>query len=284
MVGCNSDASSGGNGSGRPQGEFICDTTPEDCIEIFRGSYSGTYDGSASGTFSVYVAADGTVDGTVTDADGNTFSVTGSVDETGVIEFGSEETGTFTGVIDFDQNVTGDWSDGSGSGTFDGTFVSIDRVPATSGAGGSTSTASVSSTTGGSGGLPAVTYCDRTNAKAVECAVELTGECMEPANDVQRCEADCLLTLTCAEIEEAFPLLECASACTSSGERDYCLEYEDKLVECDKVDTVLLLDVCTTPATPTNACVWDCVLAASCEDFMAEEALIDGCSSACAAL
>jgi hypothetical protein len=129
-----------------------------------------------------------------------------------------------------------------------------------------------------------VTYCDRTNAKALECGVEVTGECTEPSDDVQRCEAECLLTLSCAEIEAALPLLECASECSSDGTRDYCLDYESKLTECDKSDTVLLLDICTTPATPENACTWDCVLEATCEEFMAEQALIDSCSADCAAL
>jgi len=282
MVGCNSDAGSKGSGSGRPQGEFVCDTTPEDCIEIFRGTYSGNYDGSENGTFSVYIAADGTVEGTVTDSSGNTFAVSGSVDETGVVEFGSEETGTFTGVIEFGGDVTGEWSGGPGSGGFDGTFVSIDPVTTTSGTGGATSTSSETTTTG-SGGSATMTYCDRTDAKAVECGVDTTG-CTEPSDDVERCQAECLLTLSCAELEEGFPLLDCLAACSSDGERDYCLEYENKLVECNKSDTVLLLDICTTPATPTNACVWGCVLAASCEDFMAEQALIDTCTTDCTAL
>jgi hypothetical protein len=281
--GCNNSTS--GNGASGPQGEFSCDTTPEDCIEIFQGSYEGTYQGDVTGTFSIYIAQDGTIDGTVTDSSGNVFMVSGSVDETGVVEFGSEETGTFSGVIDFDQNVSGSWSGGPGSGAFDGAFVSRDRVTTTSGAGGGGSTTTTTTSgAGGSGGTVAVTYCDRTNAKAVACGVDLTGECVEPVDDTQRCEAECLITLSCDEIAETFPLLDCISACSSDGTRDYCLEYQNKLVDCDKSDTALGIDICTTTATPRNACVWGCVLDASCEAFMAEQELIDSCTPGCADL
>ena len=282
LLACNSESKS--TGDDKPQGQFICQTTREDCIEIFQGTYSGTFSGDASGTWTVYIAPDGSIEGVVTDAEGNSFTVTGSVDETGVVVFTSEA-GTFQGSIDFDENVGGTWSGPPGSGSFTGSFVSRDReIPTTSttsaGAGGAASTAngtSGSTTTGGQ-----TNYCDRLTTKAVECDSVGEGECNEPTDDDQRCAAQCLLDLTCAQIEEGYPLLDCYSDCTAGGdERSYCLEYQDKLTECNKEDTLLLLEICDTPGTPEQTCVWDCVLEASCEAFMDEASLVQMCSSAC---
>ena len=67
---------------GAPRGEFVCQTTVEDCISIFRGTYSGTYEGDASGTWAVFISEDGSITGTATDAGGDEVALTGSIDET----------------------------------------------------------------------------------------------------------------------------------------------------------------------------------------------------------
>ncbi len=275
---CNGEGDS--KGSAAPKGQFVCQTSREDCIEIFQGTYSGSFSGDASGTFAIYILPDGSIEGVVTDTDGNTHTVTGSVDETGVVVFDAGDAGTFQGSIDFDENVAGTWSGEPGAGSFAGSFVSRDRdLPntgtASSGSGGNTSTTSTTgSTTAGQ------SYCDRLLAKAVQC--DSVGEgCNEPTTDDERCAAQCLLDLTCEQIDEGDPLFECFARCTAGDERSYCLDYQDKLTECNKEDTLLLLDICGTPGTAAQMCVWDCVLDASCEAFMDEAGLVQSCSSDC---
>jgi hypothetical protein len=257
LLGCGGDGT-----SDTPRGEFVCQTTREDCIATFQGTYAGTYPG---GTLTIYIAEDGTIEGTVTDSNGVQTPVTGRVDETGFVEFGAAGADSFQGSIDFDSNLSGTWSKQGTSGAFTGSFVSFDP-PLTPG-----------------GPDPGeVSYCDRIAAQATECALEQTGSCMEPADDEQRCLAECFLGLSCADIGAGLPLLECAETCTpSDGTRDYCGEYSDKLDECATGDTLLIFEICDTPATPSDECVWGCVLDASCAEFMDEQAVYDACRASC---
>lgn len=265
---------------GSEPGGIVCQMTPEECVALFEGTYSGTYSGSQSGTWTVFISTDGTVEGTVTSPSGTDIAVTGWVDKTGVVKFDAADVGTFQGVIDFDQNVSGDWSGAQRSGTFTGAFVS--REPPSTGTGGA---GPVAGGTGGSApgstGGATTTYCDRSDAKAAECGIAVTSECIEPTTDEDRCLFECTFTLTCAELEDPESLIDCLSACPVGGERDYCAEYENKLETCGKQDTLLILDICGTPVTTETACTWGCVLDATCEAFMDEQALLDSCTAGC---
>lgn len=281
--------------SGEPaRGEFVCQMTREECVALFQGTYAGSYRGSATGSWSIFITADGTVEGTVVTSDGATLSVAGEVDETGWVEFGSSSAPSFAGAIEFDDDLAGKWSDGSASGSFSGALISRDQMPPGSdgsgagnnGGGGTGSDAENTGGGGSGGGATAGDYCDRLIVLLTDCQMPIgSGECSEPTTEEEVCQAECMLDLTCTELTELDPLMDCADACAPADPLDYCARYQNKLVECGLDSTLLMLDICsgTTELPTTTTCTWECVIAAPCDELADEQALYDECTAVCGA-
>lgn len=96
-------------------------------LNLYAGSYTGTFAGDDSGTWSATIDSDGVITGTFTGTSSGTLS--GSIDTSGSMFFstsGNTSEGTvFSGTIDISTgSAAGTWSDDEDSGTYAGNKIS----------------------------------------------------------------------------------------------------------------------------------------------------------------
>jgi len=94
-------------------------------LQAFVGTYSGTFSGDDSGTWTAIVDSTGNVTGSGAASAGGNFHISGNVTRSGAISFtaGTVTAGAnFSGTISFSGEVTGNWANVifSASGTFSG--------------------------------------------------------------------------------------------------------------------------------------------------------------------
>lgn len=160
--GCSSSSSS--NAGATPAGALPCTGLTIDCRAAFADTYSGSYAGSESNTFSINVDILGGIQGS-----GPGITITGQVDEFGRVTFTTDDGKTFTGQFSSDRHgMSGTWKSSSGSGTW-----SAQSTTAPTGTGGTGA--------GGTGSGPSASTVVNTAAqacqKAVTCGTLTAADC-----------------------------------------------------------------------------------------------------------
>jgi len=93
-------------------------------FSILAASYSGTFSGDDTGSWTITVATDGTVTGTGNSNSDGAFSITGNVSSNGTVSAaasGSAGSSTWSSIIDITNGtIDGTWSGGGYSGIFSG--------------------------------------------------------------------------------------------------------------------------------------------------------------------
>ncbi|MBB4805453.1 hypothetical protein HNP38_000725 [Chryseobacterium defluvii] len=89
-----------------------CDSSEEENIYDYIGTWSGTYDGSEKGTWSFVVASDGKITGTMhSEPTNENYNISGNLDTSGQLNavIGLPSDGEFTGTLTIDKKGNGTW-------------------------------------------------------------------------------------------------------------------------------------------------------------------------------